>query len=254
MPHLPDGLRSDIAINAVMKDMTRQFFVDHDINEYLFWYYTPMALKFTDHFDPIASVYDCMDELSAFKGAHSQLPVLEKQLFKHVDLVFTGGQSLYEAKRNQHPCSVSHFRAASTRRTLGKRETAIDDPEDQARHSASTSRILRRDRRAFRHRLLDEVASQRPDWHFVIIGPVVKIDPETLPQACQTFTISVAKKYERASGLPGGLGRRVVVVCSQRIDSLYQSDENTRISRGRQARDLDFDQRRRAALRRIEAG
>src|ERR1041385_311107 len=102
VPQLPDGLRSDVAINAVMKEMVRQLFIDHDIDQYVFWYYTPMALKFTDHFKPIASVYDCMDELSAFKGAHSQLPILEQQLFRQVDLVFTGGQSLYEAKCDQH--------------------------------------------------------------------------------------------------------------------------------------------------------
>src|SRR5215217_3571561 len=77
VPHLPDGLRSEVAINAVMKEMARTF---------------------TDHFNPVAAVYDCMDELSAFKGAHSELSLLEKQLFRHVDLVFTGGQSLYEAK------------------------------------------------------------------------------------------------------------------------------------------------------------
>src|SRR3982750_881764 len=40
-PTLPDGLRSEIAINAVMKEMTRQLFLDHDINKYVFWYYTP---------------------------------------------------------------------------------------------------------------------------------------------------------------------------------------------------------------------
>src|SRR5919106_497666 len=82
VPQLPDGLRSEIAINAVMKEMTRQLFLDHDIDDYVFWYYTPMALSFTDHFTPVASVYDCMDELSAFKGADSQLPALEKQLFE----------------------------------------------------------------------------------------------------------------------------------------------------------------------------
>ena len=105
VPHLPEGLRSEVAINAVMKDLTRQLFNEHGIKEYVFWYYTPMALSFTDHFNPVAAVYDCMDELSAFKGAHSNLPALERQLFRNVDLVFTGGQSLYEAKRNQHRSS-----------------------------------------------------------------------------------------------------------------------------------------------------
>ena len=56
VPQLPDGLRSEIAINAVMKEMTRQLFFDHDIEQYVFWYYTPMALKFTDHFNPVASI------------------------------------------------------------------------------------------------------------------------------------------------------------------------------------------------------
>jgi UDP-galactopyranose mutase len=100
VPHLPEGLRSEIATTAVLKEMTRRLFLEHGVREYVFWYYTPMALTFTNHFNPIASVYDCMDELSAFKGAHSRLPELESQLFQNVDLVFTGGQSLYEAKRH----------------------------------------------------------------------------------------------------------------------------------------------------------
>jgi hypothetical protein len=37
VPQLPDGLRSEIAINAVMKEMTRQLFWEHDIEEYVFW-------------------------------------------------------------------------------------------------------------------------------------------------------------------------------------------------------------------------
>src|SRR4030095_5261418 len=58
VPHLPEGLSSEVALNALMKEMTRQLFLEHDINEYVFWYYTPMALSFTEHFNPIAAVYD----------------------------------------------------------------------------------------------------------------------------------------------------------------------------------------------------
>ena len=130
VPHLPDGLRSEIAINAIMREMLRQMFNDHEIDQYVFWYYTPMALKFTDHFKPVASVYDCMDELSAFKGAHSHLPILEKQLFGKVDLVFTGGQSLYEAKRGQHP-SVHAFPSSIDAAHFGKARMTVTDPEDQ---------------------------------------------------------------------------------------------------------------------------
>ncbi len=132
VPHLPEGLRSEIATTAVMKEMTRRLFLDNGIREYVFWYYTPMALSFTNHFSPIVSVYDCMDELSAFKGAHSRLPELEQQLFRRVDLVFTGGQSLYEAKRNQHPV-VYPFPSSIDASHFGKARLAQGDPEDQAR-------------------------------------------------------------------------------------------------------------------------
>ena len=181
VPQLPDGLRSEIAINAVMKEMTRQLFSEHSIDEYVFWYYTPMALKFTDHFNPIASIYDCMDELSAFKGADSQLPSFEKQLFRCVDLVFTGGQSLYEAKRNQHgavhafPSSIdaSHFRKA---------RIAVQDPEDQSSIPHPRLGFFGVIDERFDSELLSQVAEKRPDWHFVMIGPIVKIDPASLPQ------------------------------------------------------------------------
>ena len=193
VPHLPDGLRSEVAINAVMKEMTRQLFLDHDINEYVFWYYTPMALNFTDHFNPIAAVYDCMDELSAFKGAHSHLPSLEKELFQQVDLVFTGGQSLYEAKRNQHP-AVYAFPSSIDASHFGKARKMLGDPEDQAHIPHPRLGFFGVIDERFDIELLDQIARQRPDWHFVMIGPVVKIDPATLPSHANIHYLG-GKKY-----------------------------------------------------------
>jgi len=180
VPQLPEGLRSEIAINAVMKEMTRQLFIDHEINRYVFWYYTPMALSFTAQFNPIAAVYDCMDELSAFKGAHSQLPALEKQLFRYVDLVFTGGQSLYEAKRGQHS-AVYAFPSSIDAVHFGKARKALRDPEDQSHIPHPRLGFFGVIDERFDTELLDQIAAKRPDWQFVIIGPVVKIAPETLP-------------------------------------------------------------------------
>lgn len=193
VPHLPEGLRSEVAINAVMKEMTRQLFIDHEINQYVFWYYTPMALNFTDHFNPIASVYDCMDELSAFKGADSNLPFLEKHLFRQVDLVFTGGQSLYEAKRGQHP-AVYAFPSSIDASHFGKARTTVKDPEDQAHIPHPRLGFFGVIDERFDIELLDAVAAKRPDWNFVIIGPVVKIDPETLPKHANIHYLG-GKKY-----------------------------------------------------------
>lgn len=195
VPQLPEGLCSEIAITAVLKEMTRQLFTDYDINEYVFWYYTPMALRFTDHFNPIASVYDCMDELSAFKGAHSQLPLLEKELFQLVDLVFTGGQSLYEAKCKSHP-SVHAFPSSIDAAHFRKARTAVDEPADQSDIPHPRLGFFGVIDERFDIELLDEVARKRPDWHFVIIGPVVKIDQESLPKHANIHYLG-PKKYEQ---------------------------------------------------------
>jgi len=194
VPQLPDGLQSEIAINAVMKEMTRQLFLDHEINQYVFWYYTPMALSFTKNFNPVASVYDCMDELSAFKGAHSQLPALEKQLFRQVDLVFTGGQSLYEAKRGQHQ-AVHAFPSSIDASHFGKARKPVRDPDDQSHIPHPRLGFFGVIDERFDIELLDEMAAKRPDWQFVIIGPVVKIAPETLPRH-QNIHYLGGKKYD----------------------------------------------------------
>jgi UDP-galactopyranose mutase len=193
VPYLPEGLQSEVAINAVMKEMTRQLFIDHEINEYVFWYYTPMAFNFTEHFTPLATVYDCMDELSAFKGAHSRLPLLEKELFGHVDLVFTGGQSLYEAKRDQHR-AVHAFPSSIDASHFGKARKTLDDPADQAHIPHPRLGFFGVIDERFDIDLLDQVASSRPDWQFVMIGPVVKIDPAALPQHANIHYLG-GKKY-----------------------------------------------------------
>ena len=202
VPTLPEGLRSEIAINAVMKEMTRQLFQEHNINEYVFWYYTPMALKFTDHFNPVASVYDCMDELSAFKGAHTQLSMLEKELFQNVDLVFTGGQSLYEAKCGQHP-AVYAFPSSIDASHFGKARTNVIDPEDQASIPHPRLGFFGVIDERFDSELLDQMAAKRPDWQFIMIGPDVKIDPESLPKHPNIHYLGPKKYNELPDYLAG---------------------------------------------------
>src|SRR3954454_6883817 len=95
---------------------------EHALTDAVLWYYTPMALPFTNNLAAQAVVYDCMDELSAFAGAPQRLRYLEQEVFSRADVVFTGGQSLYEAKRTRHanvhafPSSVdvAHFATART--------------------------------------------------------------------------------------------------------------------------------------------
>ena len=194
VPFLPEGLQSEIAIAAVLKEMIQTLFEAEALTEYVFWYYTPMALKFTEHFNPLVSIYDCMDELSAFKDAPTRLRDYEKQLFKTADLVFTGGQSLYEAKKQQHPAvhafpssiDVTHFQQG--------RSVQAQPPDQKGIASPRLGFFGVIDER-FDIELLDRVAAMRPEWNFVMIGPVVKIDPAALPARPNIHYLG-AKKYD----------------------------------------------------------
>ena len=181
VPHLPEGLRSEVAKTAVLHDMVQRLLADNNIHQYLTWYYTPMALDFTRHLKPLAVIYDCMDELSAFKGAPACLTQRERELFQRADLVFTGGQSLYEAKRDQHR-AVHAFPSSIDREHFAQARTTVVDPPDQADIPHPRIGFFGVVDERFDIELLDAISRARPEWHFVIIGPVVKIDPATLPQ------------------------------------------------------------------------
>jgi len=154
----------------------------YDIENYITWYYTPLALQFTDHLDPEIIVYDSMDELSAFKFAPPQLIQLEEQLFKKADVVFTGGNSLYEAKKNRHH-NIHSMPSSIDKLHFGKARTIQQEPEDQQSIGFPRLGFFGVVDERFDIELLRKVSGERPDWQFVIIGPVVKIDPNDLPRA-----------------------------------------------------------------------
>ncbi len=181
VPHLPEGLSNETAIEALQQALLNRLFAEQKIREFVLWYYTPMALAWTRHLKPLATVYDCMDELSAFKHAPRSLRECEAELFRRADLVFTGGQSLYEAKRHQHP-SVYAFPSSIDRAHFAQARDIKHDPADQARIPHPRMGFFGVVDERFDIELLNDVAAARPDWHFVIIGPVVKIDEADLPR------------------------------------------------------------------------
>jgi len=179
VPHLPAGL-SAACSEGVQRALLDELIEQQQIEQYLLWYYTPMALAFTDHLAPAATIYDCMDELSAFKNAPAVLKQREADLMRRASLVLTGGQSLYEAKRHQHtnihlfPSSVDveHF-AQARGKTI--------DPGDQAAIPHPRLGFFGVIDERMDLELLDGVAAARPAWHIVMLGPVVKIDSAALP-------------------------------------------------------------------------
>lgn len=175
------GSNHENDITDRQRKLVTDLFKKEGISSYILWYYTPMALLLSNHLKPKMIVYDCMDELSAFKFAPPILKELEAELFAKADIVFTGGHTLYEAKKNQHhniyafPSSIdkAHFAAARTEQ---------EEPADQKDIPHPRLGFYGVIDERFDIDLIREAAEKRPDWHFVLIGPVVKIDPASLPQ------------------------------------------------------------------------
>jgi glycosyltransferase involved in cell wall biosynthesis len=180
VPQLPIGMSGE-AIEQAQRQLLDEHLAGRVQGDLLLWYLTPMSLLFTEHLDARVTVYDCMDELSAFMGAPAQLLDMERQLLARADVVFTGGVSLWEVKQRQHgnaypvPSSVdiAHFAAA---------RQALPEPPDQAAIARPRLGFFGVIDERFDIELIERVATMRPDWQIVLIGPVVKIDPQTLPQ------------------------------------------------------------------------
>lgn len=180
VPHIPAGL-TKAQEKLVMKQLMDKFMENEDGDDFLFWYYTPMALSFTEQLHPALTVYDCMDELSLFKNAPAELKDLEKRLMAKSDVVFTGGHSLYEAKKHQHaniyafPSSIdkSHFVKARTNKVQPVEQANISNPK-LGFYGVIDER--------FDIELIKAIADARPKWEFMLIGPVLKINKANLPQ------------------------------------------------------------------------
>jgi glycosyltransferase involved in cell wall biosynthesis len=187
-PHTPvaaPGFHDDQL--AYLKAMVDGYLEAHEIDDYAVWFYTPMALPLMADLEPSVVVYDCMDELSAFRGAPRQMLQREASLMRRADLVLTGGPSLYEAKRALNPnvlclpsaVDATHFSPehAASKVELVKRaaELQADIPHPLLGYYGVIDERLDLD-------LVAEVADADPSWQVVMVGPVVKLDPAELPQ------------------------------------------------------------------------
>jgi UDP-galactopyranose mutase len=194
VPHLRrEGSEDDHA--RTLRALLLELIAKERIDRYVHWYYTPMALSFTSHMKPNAVVYDCMDELSAFAHAPAALRQREAELLRRAAVVFTGGQSLFEAKRGLHP-NVHAFPSSVDVPHFARARDIDGDPPDQA--------AIPRPRLGF-FGVIDErmdldlvagVAASRPDWSIVLLGPVVKIDRALLPRATNIYYPG-QKSYEQ---------------------------------------------------------
>jgi glycosyltransferase involved in cell wall biosynthesis len=180
-PVLPLGTSATKA-DAVQRRFVQQTIASIPHRRLVAWYYTPMALRFTEYLDADICVYDCMDELSAFKNAPPELAQMEKALLRRADLVFTGGLSLFETKRRLHH-AIYPFPSSIDVRHFHKARKPGKDPADQADIPHPRVGYFGVIDERLDVDLVALAAKSMPDVQFVMLGPVVKIDPAGLPQA-----------------------------------------------------------------------
>jgi UDP-galactopyranose mutase len=199
VPHLNPATHHP---DAVQSELLREFMAAEGIERYVLWYYTPMALPIARDWQPLGIVYDCMDQLAAFKNAPPELLERERELFTKADIVFTGGYSLYEEKKVRHG-NVHPFPSSVDVQHFAQARAPQDDPEDQ--------KSLRHPRLGF-YGVIDErmdlnllagAAAARPDWSFVLLGPILKVDSESLPRAGNIHYLG-SKQYSELPGYASG--------------------------------------------------
>src|SRR4051795_2406197 len=179
IPHLPEGMPDD-AREATLSRLLDAHLASRR-GPLIAWYYTPMMLPFSRHVSPDLTVFDAMDELSKFKFAPEHLLTLEQELIDRSDVVFTGGSSLYEAKKDRHH-NVHCFPSSVDRAHFCKARAHQFDPADQEDLQRPRLGFYGVIDERFDTDLLDKVAEMRPGWSFVMVGPVVKISEDELPK------------------------------------------------------------------------
>jgi len=193
VPHLPEGMTEEVRQAALTRLLDAH--VAAIRGPLIAWYYTPMMLTFSRHITPDLTVYDAMDELSKFKFAPEHLLSFEQELIDRADVLFTGGSSLYEAKKDRHdyvhcfPSSVDRCHFAKAR----ARQFEPADQEDLPKPRFGFYGVI--DER-FDIELLAKIAEMRPNWSFVMLGPIVKIADEDLPRRHNIHYLG-SKTYEQ---------------------------------------------------------
>lgn len=191
-PRIPETMNQAEQDN-VMALFINQLISEEGIEEYSAWYYTPMALNWTRHLRPDFIIYDCMTELSKFKGNPEDIVERETELLSRASLVFTGGQSLFEAKKHLHH-NIYPFPGGIDFDHFKKARDIDHDPIDQKDiphpRLGYTGVIDER----IDTKLLKELSALKPDWQFVFVGPITKVDPTSLPQAANIHYLGM-KNY-----------------------------------------------------------
>ncbi len=203
-PHFPEAWKKDRArIDAERRKTVDELLagpLGDTFSEPVQWFYDPMAvIPFGGQMNEIANIYDCMDQLSQFRGAPAELVRRERLLLELADVVFAGGPKIHQAKvlhnENCHSygCGVEIAHFGKARRP----ETPI--PDDVAHLQGPVLGFFGCVDERMDYELLAKMAAAHPEWQIVIIGPAIKVDPEQFPQRENIHWLG-AREYQQLPG------------------------------------------------------
>jgi glycosyltransferase involved in cell wall biosynthesis len=193
-----DAERRRVLQRALVQDLASRF------HEPILWFYDPMAVDaFAGHLNERVIVYDCMDELSQFKGAPAELRERERRLVELADVVFCGGRKMRDKRRplnrNCHfygtGVDIDHFGRASSA------DLPIDP--DIARLQGPVLGYFGVVDERIDYELLAKLADARPDWSIAMVGPVAKVDPAHFPRRPNLHWLG-GRPYERLPAITKG--------------------------------------------------
>lgn len=175
--------------NDKIKELLVKFIAEKKIENYLVWVYTPLAYPIVEALSPDVIIYDCMDELSMFMGSQANtLREREKELLRVANVVFTGGHSIYQAKKEFNPnviclpsaVDIDHYDPVKCMANLEEVNLANDLQKNVKNPCIGFFGVI--DERLDID-LVKYLSEFNPNWDIVMVGPVVKIDPAILPKA-----------------------------------------------------------------------
>ncbi|HSN48821.1 MAG TPA: glycosyltransferase [Flavobacterium sp.] len=158
------------------------------------WFYSASFSPLLEQFNFETVIYDCMDELSLFKGAPALLILQEKYLMAQADIIFTGGKSLYESKKVHHD-NVLCFPSSVDEAHFAKALNGIAIADDIAHIPSPIVGYFGVIDERIDLTLLHNTALQLPNVSFVMIGPLAKIDESDLPKESNIHYLGM-KSYD----------------------------------------------------------
>ena len=222
VPHLPQGIDGQTALR-LQRQLINQFLEAQQLTDFIAWYYTPTDLLFTDHLQPRLTVYDCTDELSV--DTSPSLAAAEERLMQRADLVYADSYRLYEAKQHAHG-QLFAFPSCVDLSQFGPGRETLPDPDDQqglTRPRLGYCGVI--DERV-NFSLLADLSQRQPNWQFILLGPVVGVDPAVLPQGPNLHYLGL-KDYQE---LPAYFGNWQVALLPFAINGATRHIHPTRTS------------------------